>query len=170
MASKKDKSFENVQECLEDFLANVVTELTANLRDHKSSRGFVGSNATGSLSQSIGENLQDGVKITAKGFDLSIELNDYYENVDQGQEPGTRVSESSILHWLRNKPNLVPKQPILPDEQIAYLITRKIFEKGTEATNFYSDVMTKKRIDKLFKCLEEAGAKDITDSLDNTFE
>ena len=166
MASKKNESFERVQECLEDFLANVVTELTKNLRD---ARGGRGANATGSLSQSIGENLQDGVEITAKGFNLNIELNDYYVDVDEGQEAGTRVSTRSILHWLQNKPNLEPRQPILPDEDIAYLISRKIFRKGTEATNFYSDVMTKKRIDELFKCVTEAGAKDITDSLDNTF-
>jgi len=167
MAAPNDKEFSNVSDTLFDFLSSTVDALTKSLRTVREGRG---ANATGALSESIAENIQNGVQQTRGGFTMEIELNDYYIDVDEGQPVGTRVPQASILHWVKNKPNLVPRQPILPDEQIAYLITRKILEKGTEATHFYSDVMTDKRIKQLFSDLEDAGAEDITTSLDNTFE
>ena len=168
MAKGKDKEeFTEVSDVLLDFLDNAVEDLRRSL---ETVRGGRGANASGDLSQSIAENLQNGVEQTRAGFSMSIELNDYYTDVDEGQPVGTKVSKSSILQWLNDKPNLIPRAPKLPDDTIAYLITRKILRKGAEATHFYSDVMTKQRIDKLYSDLEKAGAIDVQNNMDKLFE
>jgi hypothetical protein len=166
MASKNDIEFKSLGEELEDYLIDIINELTDNL---DKARGGRGANSTGSLRQSIGNNLQDGLKPTAFGYSMQIELNDYYEWVDEGRPAGKAPPTSEILNWVRNKPNLLPQEPKLPDEQIAYLIARKIGKYGTKGTNFYSDVMTKDKEEELFDILSRAGAKDITDNLDNIF-
>ena len=166
MASKNDSEFSNVSDCLYDWLGDTVEALRKSL---ETVRGGKGANASGKLSQSIADNIQDGVKQTRSGYEMAIRLNDYYVDVDKGQPRGTVVAHNDIYQWLQDKPNLEKRQPVLPDHVIANLIVGKIYALGTEATHFYSDVMTDKRFKELHDCVKEAGAKDITDNLDNIF-
>ena len=68
-------------------------------------------------------------------FTVSINLEDYWIFVENGRKPGRFPPVSKILDWIRIKP-VIPysdSRGRLPtEEQLAFLISRKIAEQGTE--------------------------------------
>ena len=68
-------------------------------------------------------------------FTVSINLEDYWYYVENGRKPGRFPPVSKILEWVRVKP-VIPytdSRGRLPtEEQLAFLISRKIAEQGTE--------------------------------------
>lgn len=159
MAKKKKAKhpFTNLSDVLLEFMEDSVNKMTENLRRARNNQG---ANASGALSQSIGENLQDGIKTTPKGMTLEISMLPYGTNVDEGRKPGTLPPVSNILEWVRNKPNLVPRPDKLgnvkSDEEIAEDIAWGIKWRGIEPTDFYSDVINKKQQKQLFKDIDKA--------------
>lgn len=83
--------------------------------------------------------LLNSVKTTVKRGDdefiVTINLEDYWYYVENGRGPGKFPPIDKILEWIRIKP-VIPysdSRGRLPtEEQLAFLISRKIAEQGTE--------------------------------------
>ena len=71
-------------------------------------------------------------------FTVVINLEPYWYYVENGRGPGKFPPVSKILEWIRIKP-VIPysdSRGRLPtEEQLAFLISRKIAEQGTEGRN-----------------------------------
>ena len=124
--------FDNLQQVLEEY-GNVIAE------QYKSNLKANGHNATGKLINSITSH------ITVNGNEYAIELTleDYYKYVEEGRRPGKFPPVDKILQWIKVKHILpTPINGKLPTEkQLAFLISRKIAEKGTKGTYDLEKVM-----------------------------
>lgn len=100
-------------------------------------RGYLASegvNASGSLSNTI------SVQVDSKGskYEVCLNLNEYWKWIEGGRPPtkssGDGQLRRAILDWIRVKPVLpTPFNGKLPtEEQLAYLISRKIHTEGYE--------------------------------------
>ena len=78
------------------------------------------------------------VKRNDDEFTVTINLEDYWIYVENGRGPGKFPPIDKILSWIRVKP-VIPysdSRGRLPtEEQLAFLISRKIAEQGTEGRN-----------------------------------
>jgi len=128
-------NFKKVTEALNESATLVVSELGKNLDESNT-------HASGSLSKSIKYKMfTRGNKI---GYDIT--MNDYYEYVDEGRKPGKRPPIEPIVKWL-TYPNVKAKlkggndSDFKDPKGLAYVIARKIHEKGTEGNDFFTDVV-----------------------------
>ena len=78
---------------------------------------------------------------------------DYWEALDKGRKPGKQPPINKIKEWLtypnpRAKLGLegVSNVNIAEVNSLAFLIARKIGDKGTEGNNFASDVFDSKKV------------------------
>ena len=85
------------------------------------------------------------VKRNDDEFIVSINLEDYWIFVENGRKPGRFPPIDKILEWIRIKP-VIPysdSRGRLPtEEQLAFLIARKIAEQGTEPKNVLAETIT----------------------------
>lgn len=101
-------------------------------------------------------------------YELALNIQDYWIYVEEGRRPGKFPPINNIKQWIRIKPVLprgfAGKLPTT--EQLAYLIGRKIAEKGTRGRYIYKDT-----IEELgsFEAFEEAITKDLNAQVDNVF-
>lgn len=77
-------------------------------------------------------------------FTVTINLEDYWIYVENGREPGEFQPIDKILSWIRIKP-VIPysdsRGRIPTEEQLAFLISRKIEEQGTEGRNVLAETV-----------------------------
>lgn len=118
-----------------NIIQNWGNELIAQMRNNLTKNK---SNASSNLLQSmIGK-----VTTPPTGYDLTVSMEDYYINVEDGQKPGTKVAQKNIYEWIQNKSDIqnriISKSPdkIAATRSLAYVITRKIFREGTQAKPF----------------------------------
>lgn len=130
-----DKGIPNI---IQNWGNQLIAQMRNNLTKNKS-------NATSQLLQSmIGK-----VTTTATGYNVSIIMNDYYVNVENGQPPGTFVKTKHLYDWIENKKDLqvriISKSPnrIAATKSLAYVIQQKIKENGTEARPFIEPALSK---------------------------
>lgn len=118
-----------IQDITNDFVVELKNKLTAN-----------GSNASGDLSKS----LKGIVKQNGKYIVVSIQLNEYWKFIENGTKPHwPPISE--IRKWISVKPILPRplKSGKLPTQnQLAFLIARKISKVGTKASPFLKPTLT----------------------------
>ena len=78
-------------------------------------------------------------------FIVSINLEPYWYYVENGRGPGKFPPIDKILEWIRVKP-VIPysdSRGRLPtEEQLAFLISRKIAEQGTEPKHVLAETIT----------------------------
>ena len=78
-------------------------------------------------------------------FTVSINLEPYWYYVENGRGPGKFPPIDKILEWVRVKP-VIPytdSRGRLPtEEQLAFLISRKIAEQGTEGRNVLAETVS----------------------------
>ena len=94
-------------------------------------------NATSSLSQSI----EPQIKGTQSGYRLTVLMQDYWQYVEEGRKPGKMPPIKNIYEWIRYKRPMQDKIQQSPDKiaatkSLAYVIARKIGQKGTKAQPF----------------------------------
>ena len=94
-------------------------------------------NATSSLSQSI----EPQIKGTQSGYRLTVLMQDYWQYVEEGRKPGKMPPIKNIYEWIRYKRPIQDKIQQSPDKiaatkSLAYVIARKIGQKGTKAQPF----------------------------------
>lgn len=129
---------------------NTIKEITnlfaAALKDKLEENG---SNATHQLSNSI----KDIVKFDGKYLTVSIQLEDYYKYVENGRKAGKFPPVEKIKEWIKVKP-VIPrgKNGKVPNEnQLSYLIGRKIAREGTRANPFLEPTIRDfKLVDKIY--------------------
>lgn len=95
--------------------------------------------ATGQLINSISTE----IKVGSDSFEVVLNVVDYFKYVEEGRKPGKFPPVDKILSWIRVKP-VIPR-PIngkLPTEQqLAFLIGRKIATEGIEAGHQLRDTV-----------------------------
>lgn len=118
---------------IKDITDSFVNELKAKLESN-------GTNASGDLSKSI----KGIVKFDGKYVTVSIRLNEYWKYIENGTKPHFPPVDA-IKKWISVKPVLPRplKSGKLPtDNQLAYLIGRKISKVGTKAKPFLKPTIT----------------------------
>ena len=149
----------NLQKVLGDFAVELRNRYQDNLiRDNKI--------ATGNLLNSIDYKVQ----YDDRAIWVELHLEDYYKWVENGRGPGKFPPPDKILEWIRIKP-IIPddRGGRLPTEQqLAYLIGKKIAEQGIEPGNQLHNAM-----DDIFpqfeERIDEAIALDVNDAVDIIF-
>lgn len=105
--------------------------------------------ATGTLVNSI----KDIVKFDGKYLTVSIQLEDYWKWVENGRKAGKFPPVDAIKKWITIKP-VIPrgKNGKVPTEnQLSYLIGRKIAREGTRANPFLEPTIRDfKLVDKIY--------------------
>jgi len=94
-------------------------------------------NATSSLSQSI----EPQITGTQSGYRLTVLMEDYWQYVEEGRRAGKMPPIKNIYEWIRYKRPIQDKIQQSPDKiaatkSLAYVIARKIGQKGTKAQPF----------------------------------
>lgn len=146
--------FPNLKKALEDYINDVKLHYQDLLtKDNK--------RATGKLIDTIKAN----VKIGATQYTAELKLQDYWKYIEYGTKPHW-PPVSAILKWIHAKP-ILPKaiHGITPTEnQLAFLIGRKISRDGTKGGNYLKDSIDD--INAWYKNkFEEALSKDVGDEL-----
>lgn len=152
--------FNRVQKVLTDFV-----EL---MRDgYKERLAAEGINASGSLSNSVTAN----VEMDGTVFEVSLTLNEYWKYIEGGRPPtqnnGNGELRRNILQWIKVKPVLPkPFNGKLPtEEQLAYLISRKIHREGYEGKEPLKKTFEELE-DMLKSDLEIAFAEDVAEDIE----
>ena len=152
--------FRRVEKVLNDF-----AELM--LDGYKERLETDGINASGSLSNTLSVNVeQNGVL-----YEVSFNINKYWRWLEEGRQPtknnGNGELMRNILQWIRQKPVLpTPFNGKLPtEEQLAYLISRKIHREGYEGKEPLKKTFEEVE-DMLKEDLENAFAEDIAEDLE----
>lgn len=89
----------------------------------------------------LGNNITKSVEFDTNGFNIKLELNDYWKYVEEGRQPGKQPPMEDMLKLTKNiipKPYILPNgKSVIPDErQLAFLIGRKIGRDGYEGNHF----------------------------------
>lgn len=120
-----------------------------------------GSNATGTLANSI----KDIVKFDGKYLTVSIQLEDYWQYLENGRKAGKFPPVEKIKEWIKVKP-VIPytKGKRLPSEnQLAFLIGRKI-SKGTSPNPFLAPTIKDfGLVDKLYSAIQSMLTNEINE-------
>ena len=152
MAGNTLISFENLQMVLEEYGMLVVEHY----KQHLMVNGHL---ATEKLITSI-------TLLPVKDLEVSISLEEYWKRVEYDNRAHWAPPEA-ILSWVKAK-HIVPSKTYdgkLPTEkQLAYLISRKISEKGTTGTHDLRDAMQAVNI-QFEQRIGDAVAKDIEGAL-----
>lgn len=150
-----------------DNLQRVLGEIGAEIRNEYQDR-LIRDNkiATGELLNSV----EYKVDYDDRSIWVELHLADYYKWVEEGRQPGKYPPPDKILEWVKVKP-VIPdgRSGKLPTEQqLAFLISRKIAEQGIEAGYQLRDTMRDKNKE-IEDRIDEAIALDINASLDIIF-
>ena len=127
-------------EVLSEFLATLDEYAEKAKELYKRKLTDKGINASYKLLNSV----ETTVKRGDDTFTVSINLEDYWIFVENGRKPGRFPPIDKILEWVRIKP-VIPysdSRGRLPtEEQLAFLISRKIAEQGTEGRNVLAETV-----------------------------
>lgn len=104
-------------------LIKILNTIGTEIRDKYKEKIKTGAYATGKLYNSV----QYKVNVTDNSVKLSLNLEDYWINVENGRVAGKKMPPISVIRkWMLNKS--------IPDKNgLAYLISRKISKKGIKA-------------------------------------
>lgn len=104
-------------------LIKILNTIGTEIRDKYKEKLKTGAYATGKLYNSV----QYKVSITDSSVKLSLNLEDYWINVENGRVAGKKMPPISVIRkWMLSKN--------IPDKNgLAYLISRKISKKGIKA-------------------------------------
>lgn len=149
--STKRENFVRLKEIISQYMMEFEIVYRNNLISHNRQ-------ATGNLINSI--------KTTVKSeddsyFEVELQVADYWMYVENGRRAGKQPPKDAILNWIRVKP-ILPRPDSkgrLPTEnQLAYLIGRKIAKYGTTGTHDIQmtiDQLNEKYINLMQKSIEE---------------
>ena len=173
-----------ITDVLKEFGNEMQTDLRAQLVKDKA---YVSGN--------LAEQIEFTSVINGQGFLFTLRLKDYYDYVNKGvngtktvknNTPYSYMSSSKIpfyfaKQWMNNKGLFVAKGTTITSlagkqykagskDSQAFAMARSWKEKGIKGNHFYDKVVTEARIDKLKKDLAEAGAKDMSTIITDTFK
>ena len=149
---------------VEDVLINYALLVRDGYKEKLASDGI---NASGSLSNSV----QAMVDVNGTQYEVYLTLNDYWKWIEGGRPPtqqnGDGELRRKILEWIKVKPVIpTPFNGKLPtEEQLAYLISRKIHTLGYEGKQPLQKTIDELE-DMMFEDLQNAMAEDIAEEVD----
>ena len=123
----------------------------------------------------LGDSIRPEIIETESGLIFNLNIADYYKWVDGGRKPGnvSRAGRASIKQWIRQK-GINPSEIIqkisgsktaVPfakaQEQLSFLIARKIKREGYKANRFFSSVLEDGRLKDLEEDLKKETGKQI---------
>ncbi len=111
------------------------------------------SNASGSLSSDI----KPVIRTTSKGVNYIVMMNDYYINVEEGQQP-TNVAYKDILQWMKEKRRYGSFKSAFAnniESVIAKKIVKNIAQGGTKARPFIASTLNNQRIEVLSQSIAD---------------
>lgn len=123
--------------------------------------------ASGSLKNSVKANVIE----QGGSLEVVFDINEAWKFVEEGRAPGTFPPIDEIKKWIQVK-NLMPRPYTLPNgkqlipsqNQLAFLIGRKIKEKGIEARPYLEESINELESE-LYSLVEEALVKDVESNL-----
>lgn len=127
-------------EILQNFLATLDEYAEKTKELYKRKLTDKGINASYKLLNSV----ETTVKRGDDTFTVTINLEDYWIYVENGRGPGKFPPIDKILEWIRVKPirPYSDSRGRLPtEEQLAFLISRKIAEQGTEGRKVLAETV-----------------------------
>jgi len=148
-------TFNHLQQALAQYGDAIANQYKSNLEAS-------GRRATGNLISSVNTK----VTVNEQTFEIELQLEDYYYYVENGRGAGKFPPVDKILEWIRVKPILPypDSRGKLPTEnQLAYLIGRKIANEGFEGTKDLEHTMEEVDYETI---IEEALDQDILGCLD----
>lgn len=150
--------FKRLQEALAQYAQAIADQYKTNLESS-------GRRASGELISSV------NTKVTVDGneFVIELQLEDYWKYVEEGRGPGGFPPVNKILEWIKLKPILPypDKNGKLPTEnQLAFLIGRKIANEGFEGTNDLSNTMEEVDFEQI---IQDALDQDVMECIDDLF-
>lgn len=131
--------------------------------EYKNTLYFEGIEASGKLSDSV----KSQFKIDGTVYEVDFQLEEYWKAVEYGRKPtengGNGELRRNILQWIRVKPILpTPYDGKLPtEEQLAYLISRKIHQFGYEGKQPLKKTLDA-NMSEMFRDIEKALAEDLS--------
>lgn len=106
------------------------------------------------------------VEVNDTTIELSLSLEEYWKWVEEGRAPGKFPPLNKIEDWIRIKP-IAPypdaKGKVPSNEQLAFLIGRKIARKGTEGKHLLDNAL--ENTQDWMELIDEAISKDIDEEL-----
>lgn len=122
---QENTMLDNLTRVMNEF----ANEIVAQYKDNLSNNDHI---ASGKLRDSITFNVRMEDDYAA----ITINLEDYWKYIENGRGPGRFPPPDKILQWIRVK-NILPTEingKLPTEKQLAYLIGRKISEKGYKGT------------------------------------
>lgn len=122
---------------------------------------------TGALGNSLDFIISSG----EEEYNVELRLLDYWKYVEYGRESGSYPPINAIKNWIQTKPILprVYNGKLPTTDQLTFLISRKIKDKGIKGKHILSDSL--EILDTNYKeLLEEAITKDLKQQVDNLFK
>ncbi len=137
-------------------LIKVLEIIGAEVRDKYKEKVKTGAYATGKLYNSV----QYKVNITEQSIKLSLNLEDYWINVENGRVASKKMPPVSVIRkWMLSKG--------IPDKNgLAYVISRKISKKGIKAKPYLKQTKNE-IIPNYLDDITKALTKDLKESLNN---
>ena len=147
----------------DDLLIHILQQFGNLIIDSYRRKLFEGNaNATGLLGNSLSTtvNAEDGI------YEVVLNIQDYWKYLEYGRKPGTFPNIDAIRKWIQVKPVLPTpdrngKVPTI--NQLTYLISRKIEEKGIEPRYYLNNTL--EEIDLM--PLQEVVTRSLSQQLDN---
>jgi hypothetical protein len=123
----------------------------------------------------VSHKLSDSVKclpvdVNGNIYEVSLQLEEYWKAVEYGRKPtqnnGDGQLRRNILEWIKVKPVLpTPYEGKLPtEEQLAYLISRKIHQLGYEGKQPLKKTVDENKSEML-QDIEDALSKDLSEEV-----
>lgn len=114
--------------------------------------------------------LADSIRFEVTDTGLTIFGADYIFFLVNGRKPGKFPPKDDILRWIKQKPIIAD----IPDDSLAFLIGRKIANKGTTifeqgGSDLISSIITQSLIDDITEEMGGVFIKEITSEIVKTF-
>ena len=143
------------------IVQNWGNELSENLRNTLRKNK---TNASSVLSQSIASI----AKPTPQGFNLKVEMEDYWQYVEEGRRAGKMPPIKNIYEWIQTKKSVQTlisrsKDKRKATQSLAYVIAQKIAKHGTRAQPFIRQNVNEKALQVLSDRIGEYIRKQLGD-------
>lgn len=134
---------------------------------YKSTLENKGKRASGALIDTI----KHKIKVQGKWIEISLNLQDYWYYVENGRKPGKFPPPDAIKRWIQIKP-ILPRPnsngKIPTENQLAFLIGRKIYREGIKPTHALRDTIREFDLyNKIYNTIVDSIQQKITEEIEN---
>lgn len=161
--SLKNSEFKRISRVVVQWTKKVYEAYKIKLNEHR---------ASGELQ----DTMSYGVRRDGDVLEGFLIIEHYWEFIEDGRQPGTFPPVDAIREWIRVK-NIIPRPFILPsgrqviptDNQLAFLIGRKIKEEGIVLNPLLTETIAEYR-DELLTAIGKALRDDVIENLKISFQ